>query len=148
MAVRGGSHSGEFSTRQRAAALAIATGASIRSVAKTAGVSTRAVYKWLAQPAYVQLIATERDRVLSRVVGKLVRSAVRAATTLDKLLGASGEPGEGARIRAASAILDAMVRTREHGELAARVAALEEARSHEARRSNQPTRNGRRRLER
>src|SRR5262245_19512720 len=126
MGVRKTSHSDAFTPRQRRAALLIASGSSMRVVAAAAGVSTRAVYKWLDQPAYVRLIATERDRILSRVIGKLVRSAVRAAGVLDRMLKAMGEPGESTRVRTAQVILESMTRVREAGELSARLAALEE----------------------
>jgi hypothetical protein len=59
---------------------------------------------------------------LAETVGKLVAASTRAVAVLEDLLKAESD---GIRLRAATSILDSMIRTREHAELAARVAELE-----------------------
>ena len=63
-----------------------------------------------------------RDRILAETIGRLTQAATRAASVLEGLLEAENE---GVRLRAATAIIDTMVKTREHGELSARVTELE-----------------------
>jgi hypothetical protein len=124
--VRKTSDSRDFSTRQQKVAVLIASGASIRSASKEVGISERSINKWMHDPAFSRLIAVHRDRMLGRTIGKLVRASVRAAAVIHKLMNACGEPGEGVRLRAALGAIEVMVKAREHGELAARLAALEQ----------------------
>ncbi|MGH2031954.1 hypothetical protein, partial [Acinetobacter baumannii] len=67
-------------------------------------------------------VAELRGRLLNQAVGKLADAATAAADELRNLL---GEESSAIRLRAAVAILDSAVKTREHAELAEQVAELE-----------------------
>jgi hypothetical protein len=108
--------------RQRVAVL-LASGSSIRAAAAETSTGERTIHGWLDDPAYRAFVASIRDQLLAETIGRLTQSATRAAAVLEALL--DSEP-EGIRLRAATSILDAMIRTREHGDLAARVAELEQ----------------------
>ena len=107
----------------------IAAGVLVSAAAKEAGVGERTVYHWLEDPEYRTLVAAFRDRILSRVVGLLTEASTKAAAVLESL---PGTDSEWSRLRAAHSIIDLMIRAREHGELAARVAALENVYRREA----------------
>jgi hypothetical protein len=67
-------------------------------------------------------VAGFRDQILAETIGRLTQAASRAASVLEALLGSESDQ---VRLRAALGVIDVMIRTREHGELAARVAELE-----------------------
>src|SRR5262249_30083934 len=113
----------DWSAKQLRVATLIASGLSIRAAARAACVGARTAYRWhAAAPGFAALVAKLRDETLSRTVGKLIRSSARAAEALAVLL---KSPDKAIRLRACTAILDGMVRTREYGELASRLAEIE-----------------------
>lgn len=111
-----------WNSRQERAAIMLASGSTVVDAATATGAGVRTIHAWLDDPAYMGFVARLRDRTLSVVIGKLSEAATRAAAVMESLLEAESES---VRLRAASAILDGMIRAREHGELAARVAELE-----------------------
>jgi HEAT repeat protein len=111
-----------FSAKQEQVALLLASGRSIKDVAAEGGAGERTVYCWLAEDGFRALVAELRGRLLNQAVGKLADAASAAADELRKLL---ADESPAIRLRAAVAILDAAVKTREHAELAEQVAELE-----------------------
>jgi transposase-like protein len=76
-----------LSPRQEAAALALASGASVVAAARKTGAGEPTIRTWLAQlPAFKQRINQLRADMTSRVVGHLNRAMVEAVGTLRKLL--------------------------------------------------------------
>jgi hypothetical protein len=126
----------EFNARQRSVAILLASGRSIRDAAAETSVGERTIHTWLNEPGFRAAISGLRDRLLAETVGRLTQAATRAAAALEGLLDAESES---IRLRAATAILDAMIRAREHGELAARVGELEQ-RLAESERDQEPHR--------
>jgi len=112
-----------WSAGQDRVALDLASGHSVRSAAKAAGVGERTVYSWLATPEYRAHVAQLRGRILDQTIGVLVAATTKAAVTLAKLL---DDDGPGIRLKAAQAILASLVSLREHAELAGRLQALED----------------------
>jgi transposase-like protein len=109
--------------KERVAAL-LATGATVKATARKAGVGERTVYKWLAIPEFQAAVRTQRNRVVDRIVGRLVRSADLAITALCKSV--KGEESDAVRVRAADVLLSHLNRLREHQELAEQVRELQE----------------------
>ena len=113
---------GPWSARQERVAALLASGSTIRDAAAELGAGERTVHSWLDDPAYRAFVGGLRDRILTETIGRLTQAATRAATVLEGLLEAQGE---GVRLRASLGLIDAMIKTREHGELSARVTELE-----------------------
>ena len=111
------------SAARHAAALALATGKTVRAAAKLAGVGERTLHRWIKRPAFKRAIHRHRQRLTDEVVGQLardLRDAVRTLRTLNK----KGEREE-TRLRAANSIADVFARLRESGEFAERLAEVE-----------------------
>jgi hypothetical protein len=112
----------DWNARQQRVAVLLASGSTIRSAAAETSTGERTIHGWLDSPAYRAFVAGTRDQILAETIGRLTQAASRAASVLESLLGSENEQ---VRLRAALGVIDVMVRTREHGELAARVAELE-----------------------
>jgi hypothetical protein len=113
---------GPWNARQERVAALLASGSTIRDAAVESGAGERTIHSWLDDPAYRAFVEGLRDRILAETIGRLTRAATRAATVLEGLLEAESE---GVRLRAALGLIDTMIKTREHGELSARVTELE-----------------------
>jgi hypothetical protein len=133
-----------WTPRQARLAAALAAGLSVKAAAARCKIGLRTAFTYQADPAFRAEVARLRDDVLARTIGRLTRGSTTAARALLVLVRSEDET---VRLRAALGILDRLITTREHGELSARIAALEEkSRAHRIK--TQPARNGRRRLER
>jgi hypothetical protein len=113
---------GPWNARQERVAALLASGSTIRDAAAESGAGERTVHSWLDDPAYRTFVGGLRDRILAETIGRPTQAASRAATVLEGLLEAQNE---GVRLRAATAIIDSMIKAREHAELSARVTELE-----------------------
>jgi hypothetical protein len=112
----------DWNARQQRVAVLLSSGSTIRNAATETSTGERTVYGWLDDPAYRAFVAGFRDQILAETIGRLTQAASRAASDLEALLGSESDQ---VRLRAALGVIDVMIRTREHGELAARVAELE-----------------------
>jgi len=104
-------------------ALAIAGGASIVDAAKEAGVSERTAYRWAGDAATKAKVTAARDELFSRAVSVLAGTATEAAETLKRLLGSKSEK---IQLQAARLALELGASLRDHAEIAARLAAIEQ----------------------
>jgi hypothetical protein len=107
----------------------IAAGRSIKDAAAEVECGERTAHTWLADPGYRALIAELRHRMLDGAVGRLADATNAAVSTLRDLL---GDDNGNTRLRAATTILDAVVRLREHVEIDARILRLEQDAATEA----------------
>jgi transposase-like protein len=108
--------------RQEAAAMALATGRTIRAAAQKANVSERALRNWMAEEGFRARVDELRSLMFRRAVGVLCSLAARAGRTLGKLLGSESEK---VQLGAAKTILESTPRLREAADLAARLEILE-----------------------
>jgi hypothetical protein len=113
---------GPWGAKQTRAAALLASGETHKDVAAAVGCGVRTLHTWLDDPGFRAFVGALRDHILAETLGKLVTASTRAASVLEGLLEAENE---GVRLRAATAIIDTMIKTREHGELSARVTELE-----------------------
>jgi hypothetical protein len=112
-----------FTAKQERVATLLAGGMTARAAAAEAGCAERTVGGWLAVlPGYAAYVVRLRDAAVGRAVALLGAAATKAATTLIRLLDSADEP---VKLRAATSLLDMMIKTREHSELAGRLAAME-----------------------
>lgn len=110
--------------RENAVLLALAQGSTTDQAGKAAGVSGRTVRRWMADPDFAARVAELRAELLARTVGALVDASLDAVRTLRECLKARSEA---TRVRAATALLNALVVVRESVDLEQRLAALEAA---------------------
>ncbi|GAA3531318.1 hypothetical protein GCM10022419_008040 [Nonomuraea rosea] len=110
---------------EEAVLVALASGRTVTDAAKAGGVARRTVSRWLADDHTFALRVKElRGELLDRAVGALVDASLEAIATLRCSLHADNEH---VRVRAATAILSAVVTIRESVDLEERLAALEAA---------------------
>lgn len=106
------------------AALLLARGKSTDAAGATVGVDGSTVRRWRQDPDFKTEVTRLRGELLSQTVGSLVDAATDAVSTLREALGAESPA---IRVRAAVAILSAMISTREAADVEERLAALEAA---------------------
>lgn len=104
-------------------ALSVATGASVKAAAQSAGCSARQGYRYSSQPEFRVRVAELRSEITSGAVGVLTAGASQAASVLVELLDVSQEPS--IRLQACKAILASLAPISELGELRARLDAIE-----------------------
>jgi hypothetical protein len=102
---------------------ALASGSTVRDAAKSAGVGETTVYRRLQEETFRRRVDEARTAMIARAVGRLADTATEAAATLRALLGDDIPPA--VRLGAARSVLDAVIKLREHDELAERLKALE-----------------------
>jgi hypothetical protein len=104
--------------------MALACGATVAQAADKAGTSERTVYRRLADPAFRAELDQLRADMVQRSTGMLTAASLEAIKTVVGLLGPNAP--EQVRHSAARTILQYGIRLREHTELQARLASLEE----------------------
>jgi hypothetical protein len=121
-------HGDKLSRKWEAAIAALLAEPTVEAAAATAGVSSRTLRGWLAQPAFAAAYRDARAALLERVTGHLLRTCVRAVQTLEAELG-----GERAadRIRAATALLAHARSNAAELDLEGRIRELEQAARHQ-----------------
>ncbi len=112
-----------ITAKQEKAAVALASGRTVHDAALATGAADRTVYQWLQSPDFRAAIGEMRDRLLSEAIGKLSEAASAAVVRLRALV---DDETATIALRASVAVLDALVKVREFGELSERVAALQE----------------------
>jgi len=104
------------------AAIALASGRTIKEAGTAAGVSERAVQNWLTEDAFQTSIRELRAQMISAAASRLAGSMSKAAEVLEKLLDSNDED---VRRHAAVKIIELGLKTTELEELQKQVAELE-----------------------
>ena len=105
-------------------ALAVASGATVRTAAADIGVSERVAYGISPTDEFKKRVAEIRTEVASVAVGRLTSAATQAVDTLIELLSASNDPKD--RLAASKLILSNLGPISEHAELRERLERLEQ----------------------
>jgi hypothetical protein len=105
--------------------VALAAGATIEAAAAAAGLSRRTVQRRLEEPAFRAELQAARERLIEEGIGRLAGLAATAIQTLRDVM-TDPEAPHAAKVSAARATLEHLLRAREAVELSGRVAALEE----------------------
>jgi phage terminase small subunit len=116
-----------LSQRRRRFVAAMLTSPTIEDAAKSAGISERTAYRYLANPDVKAALSSALDDALNQATARAVAAMTAALETLAAIHQDRAAP-TGARVSAARAILDAGPRLREAVDLAERVARLEQQR--------------------
>lgn len=111
--------------RQTRAIEALLTEPSQEKAAKKAKVSRATLARWLSEPAFQQAYQEARAKLLETVLTALNAASIRAVKTLMSVMGDT-EAQPAARVSAARAVLDNLLRIHETVEIEQRLAALEQ----------------------
>ena len=116
--------SGELTVRQRRALTALLGAPTMAAAAKSAGVSERTIYRYLADPAFQAALREAQGRTLRMATARLTALLVKS---LD-VLGQATEPGHGQgqlRLRAAQTVVRHYAAMLEAQDLEERITRLE-----------------------
>lgn len=104
--------------------VALAQGRPPLEAAAAGGISARTLRRWQQTPEFRAEVTRLRSQLLDRTVGALVEAAADAVATLRAAL---DDDDSAVQVRAARAILSALIQVRESADLEARITALEAA---------------------
>jgi hypothetical protein len=114
----------ELTAKQTKAIAALLAEPTIKAAAAAIGVGERTLHVWLENTAFTTAYRTARRASVQHAIGQLQQASAIAVSTLVDLM-AFGSPH--VRLGAASKVLDLAIKAVELEDLAARLAALEEA---------------------
>jgi hypothetical protein len=116
-----------LNARQLDAVSALLSAPTIGKAAERAGVPVRTLYSWLHDDvAFIALYQEARRQAVQQAIAQLQKHSSDAVSVLVSIMKSSKKPAA-ARIAAASKVLDLAIKGVELEDLAARLAALEEA---------------------
>jgi hypothetical protein len=118
-------HGTKFGRKQEEAIAALLTQRNVDEAARTAGIGTRTLLRWLQLPEFQKAYREARRAAFSQSIARLQQGASAAATTLLKTMIDPNTPAS-TRIRAAECVLNHATKAIEIEDIEARVTALEE----------------------
>lgn len=101
---------------------------SIEAVAVAVGIGERTLFRWLDDPQFAAALERAQRETIGAAVRQLTALAGYGVTTIAKIMADTDAPA-GVRLRAAIAVLDAMLKLREHADFEERLVRLEAAHS-------------------
>jgi hypothetical protein len=119
-------HGDKFSRKQEEAVAALLTQRNIEEAARTAGISTRTLMRWLQVPEFQKAYRQGRRDAYSQAVARLQQGTSAAATILLRTMVDPGTPAS-VRVRAAEVIFSHAFKAIEIEDIEARVSELEQA---------------------
>ena len=111
--------------RDQTLIVALASGASHRSAAESAGCAAKTVQRRLSDPEFRRSLNEARGRLFEQALGRAASHAIRAADVLAEVMDDRENPPR-VRVSAAKALLDSASRYREVQEFDHRITELEE----------------------
>ncbi len=114
----------KFGRKMEDAVAALLTQRNVEEAAKTVGISTRTMLRWIKEPEFQTAYREARRVAYSQAVAKLQQGATAAATTLLKVMLDQSTPAS-VRVRAAECIMNHSSKAIEIEDVEARVAELE-----------------------
>ena len=112
--------------KQEAALLALLSSRNVEEAARTAGVSPRALYRWMKEPAFNEAYRAARRAAFGQTVARLQYASSAAASVLLKVLADPATPPS-TKVRAAESVLAHTIKAMEVDDIDARVTELERA---------------------
>src|SRR5450755_4070536 len=112
--------------KQEAAILALLSSRNVEEAARTAGVSPRALYRWMNEAAFDAAYRAARRAAFAQSVGRLQQASSAAVSTLLKVMVDPGTPAS-TKVRAADSVLAHTIKAIEVDDIEARVSELERA---------------------
>jgi len=122
MAARGAT----LGRKQEDAIAALLTQRNVEEAARTAGIGTRTLLRWLRVPDFQKAYREARRAAFSQCIARLQQGTSAAATTLLKTMIDPNTPAS-VRVRAAECVLNHAAKTIEMEDIEARLSELERA---------------------
>jgi len=128
-------HGAKFGRKQEAAIAALLTQRNIEEAARSAGIGTQTLMRWMKLPEFNAAYRDARRAAFGQAVARLQQASAAAATTLMKLMLDPGTPAS-CRLRAADSILSHGAKAIEIEDIEVRVAELERSTESSKKRSS------------
>ena len=128
-------HGTKFGRKMEDAIAALLTQRNVDEAARTAGIGTRTLLRWLQLPEFQKAYRDARRAAFSQSIARLQQGASAAATTLLKTMIDPNTPAS-VRVRAAECVMNHATKAIEIEDIEARVTELE--RTAELAKSSQP----------
>jgi len=123
----------KFTRKKEEAIAALLTQRNVEEAARTAGIGTQTLLRWLKIPEFIKEYRQARREAVQQSVARLQQATGAAATIVMRLMADPNVPAA-VRLRAAECVFDHAIRGIELEDIEARVAALEATAAIEARR--------------
>ena len=119
-------HGSKFGRKKEAAIAALLTQRNVEEAARTAGIGTQTLIRWLKIPEFQAAYREARRAAVSQSNARLQQASSAAVSTLLKIM-VDGNAPASSRVRAADRILERAKQGVENEDIEVRVAALEQA---------------------
>jgi len=119
-------HGAKFGRKKEEAIAALLTQRNIEEAARTAGVGTQTLLRWLKVPEFETAYREARRAAFAQSIARLQQASSAAVSTLLKVMIDPNSPAS-TRVRAADSILDHAAKAIEIEDIEVRVAQLEAA---------------------
>ena len=116
----------KFTRKKEEAIAALLTQRNIEEAAKSIGIGTQTMLRWLKIPEFEQAYREARRSAFAQSIARLQQASTAAVTTLLKIMVDPNAPAS-TRVRAADSVLDHSRQAIEIEDVEVRVAALERA---------------------
>lgn len=117
---------GTLTPKQQRAVRALLEQKSVGDAAKSIGVGERTLFRWLTDPAFKLALSAAESDLLDAATRRLLSLQDAAIGTFESLLADGSEASDTVRLRAASAVLDHLLKLRELRDIEQRLTALEQ----------------------
>jgi hypothetical protein len=117
---------GKFTRKKEQAIIALLTSRSIEEAAKSIGISTQTLLRWMKVPEFQAAYREAKRDAFGQSIARMHYLTSAAVSTLGKIMLDSRTP-PATRVRAADSILDHTAKAIETEDIEARVAELEQA---------------------
>jgi len=121
----------KLAPKQETALLAMLTARNVEEAARTAGVPTRSLHRWLTEPMFANAYREARRMAYAQAITRLQQMSSAAVTILGKVLVDPNTPPS-TKVRAADSVLNHAAKAIEIEDIEVRVASLEAAAGLEA----------------
>ncbi len=116
----------ELTTKQARAVQALLSAASVVEAARVAHVGERTLFRWLTEPIFRAALSEAEGALLDSATRRLLGLQDTAIETFENIL-KDEEASQAIRLRAATAVLDYLLKLRELRNVEQRLTALEQA---------------------
>jgi transposase-like protein len=119
-------HGSKFSRKKEEAIAALLTQRNVEEAARTAGIGTQTLYRWMKEPEFQTAYREAKRAAFGQAMARLQQASSAAATTMLKIMADSATPAS-TRLRAADCVFGHAKRAIEIEDIEVRLAALEQA---------------------
>ncbi len=119
-------HGAKFSRKKEEAIIALLTQRNVDEAAKSIGISTQTLVRWMQVPEFDKAYREARRAAYGQATARLQQATSAAVSTLLKIMVDANAPPS-TRVRAADSVLDHAKQAIEIEDVEVRVAALEQA---------------------